>query len=48
MSLWSLSNEKIEELNAEWKKKNDDFDTLSGTHIYALWSKDLDVFLEAL
>ena len=48
MPLWSLSEEKITELNTDMKKKKDDHDALDKTHIYRLWEDDLDMFLEAL
>lgn len=48
MPLWSLSEEKIEELTRQMQNKKDDHDELKGTHIHTIWNKDLDTFLEAL
>ena len=48
MPLWSLSEEKIEELNKLVNQKKDDFDELSATHIHTIWNRDLDAFLAAL
>lgn len=48
MPLWSLSEEKVEELTRTMNNKKDDHDTLEATHINKLWDNDLTVFLEAL
>ena len=48
MPLWSLSEEKVLELEAQMKTKKDDQDTLEATHIHTLWDRDLDAFLAAL
>ena len=48
MPLWSLSEEKVEELNRQMNNKKDDHDNLEKTHIHALWERDLDTFLDAL
>lgn len=48
MPLWSLSEEKAEELNRQLHDKTDDHDKLEATHIHTLWEKDLDSFLEIL
>jgi DNA topoisomerase-2 len=48
MPLWSLSEEKIEELNNDMKKKKDDHDSLEKTHINEIWDRDLENFLVAL
>ena len=48
MPLWSLSDEKIEELNRQMQNKKDDHDELESTHVHKLWERDLNVFLEAL
>jgi len=48
MPLWSLSDEKIQELNKQASDKKDDHDTLEGTHIFKIWERDLESFLEAL
>jgi hypothetical protein len=41
MPMWSLSEEKIEELNKQKAEKKDDHDNLEKTHIYTLWENDL-------
>jgi hypothetical protein len=48
MPLWSLSDEKVEELTTQMNNKKHDHDTLAATHIHTLWDRDLDAFLEAL
>jgi len=48
MPLWSLSEEKVAELNRQLNDKKDDHDELDGTHIHTLWDRDLDALLEAL
>ena len=48
MSLWSLSEEKVEELIELMKKKKQELDTLKETHIFTLWNNDLDEFLNVL
>ena len=48
MPLWSLSEEKIEELNRQMNNKKDDHDNLEATHIHKLWERDLEDFLIAL
>ena len=48
MSLWSLSEEKIEELTKAMQNKQMEHDKLKGTHPHQLWELDLDEFLEAL
>lgn len=48
MPLWSLSEEKIEELANQMNNKKDDHDQLEATHIHTLWERDLDAFELAL
>ena len=48
MPLWSLSDEKINELMDQMNKKKSEYETLKGTHIYQLWQADLDSLLQAL
>ena len=48
MPLWSLSEEKVAELNRQLDEKKDDHDELDATHIHVLWERDLDALLEAL
>lgn len=48
MPLWSLSEEKVEELIGQMNKKRQELETLRKTHIYELWNNDLDEFLAAL
>lgn len=37
MPLWSLSEEKVEELDTQRQNKKRDHDVLEATHIYNLW-----------
>ena len=37
MPLWSLSDEKINELMGTMQKKKNDYDSLKATHVYELW-----------
>ena len=48
MPLWSLSEEKIAELNRQMQDKKDDHDELEALHIHILWERDLDALLVAL
>jgi DNA topoisomerase-2 len=48
MPMWSLCEEKVEELIEQMKKKKRELDILKETHIYTLWNRDLDEFLKAL
>jgi hypothetical protein len=48
MSLWSLTEEKIEELTIAMNKKKDEHSTLAAKHIHNLWTEDLDQLLIAL
>ena len=48
MPLWSLSQEKIDELTAQMRKKKDEHDALAATPAHQLWENDLVDFLEAL
>jgi hypothetical protein len=48
MPLWSLSDEKVAELNRQMEEKRQEHDKLSKTHIYTLWDNDLSEFLVAL
>ena len=48
MPLWSLSEEKIEDLSKQMKNKKSEHDQLEKTHIYQLWDTDLNIFLNAL
>lgn len=48
MPLWSLSEEKVAELNRQLDGKKDDHDELEATHIHGLWDRDLEALLEAL
>ena len=42
MPIYSLSEEKIDELNKELQKNVDEFNTLEGKTIKDLWSEELD------
>lgn len=48
MPLWSLSEEKIQELNNHLKEKLKEYEELKSTHIHTLWDRDLESFLKAL
>ena len=48
MPLWSLSEERVEELIELMKKKKQELETLRETHVYTLWDRDLDEFLRVL
>jgi DNA topoisomerase-2 len=48
MPIWSLSLEKVNELNKQMKNKQEEFNILSNTPIFTLWKDDLNVFLNAL
>ena len=48
MPLWSLSEEKVLEIESKMKDKKDDHDIMEATHIHTLWERDLDSFLLAL
>lgn len=48
MPMWSLCEEKVEELIELMKKKKQELEALKGTHIYTLWNNDLDEFLRVL
>ena len=42
MPIYSLSEEKIDELNKELQKNVDEFNTLEGKTIKDLWTEELD------
>lgn len=46
--MWSLTEEKIEQLIKEMKEKKDQHDALLNMHYFKMWEKDLDEFLQAL
>jgi DNA topoisomerase II len=48
MALWSLTDEKVEQLTKQLADKQQAYQELQGTHIYTLWGRDLDRFLAAL
>jgi DNA topoisomerase-2 len=48
MNLWSLTFEKVEELNNQKKKKQNELDSLNNCPEKQLWINDLDNFLIAL
>lgn len=48
MALWSLTDEKVAALEQQLKDKKAEFEELQATHIYKLWDRDLDRFLEEL
>lgn len=48
MPLWSLSEEKIQELKNQLNEKLKEYNALQSTHIHTLWDRDLQSFLKAL
>ena len=44
MSLWSLTEEKVLELQRQMHDKKEEHDSLQKKHIYTLWEEDLDAF----
>lgn len=48
MPLWNLSEEKVKELEKQLAAKRHEYDVLFNMHIFQIWRKDLDLFLEAL
>lgn len=48
MPIFSLTEEKVEELQQLLKDKKREYDRLLNMHIYEIWEKDLDAFLDAL
>lgn len=48
MPLWSLSQEKVEELTIAMEAKKLEHENLAATHFHQLWQSDLDALLVAL
>eukprot|EP00466_Bigelowiella_natans_P005266 jgi/Bigna1/57499/fgenesh1_pm.16_\ len=48
MKLWSLTYEKIEQLEAELREKGEELDILERTPVKQLWINDIDDFLDTL
>jgi DNA topoisomerase-2 len=48
LPLWSLSEEKVNDLVKQANLKKQEFDKLHASHIFELWNNDLEDFLEAL
>ena len=48
MPLWSLTDEKVRDLQAQLKDKEAEYDELEKTAITTLWDRDLETFLTAL
>lgn len=48
MPLWSLSQEKVEELTIAMEAKKLEHDNLAATHFHQLWKSDLDALLVAI
>lgn len=46
--MWSLTEEKIDELIKQMNAKKDEHDALEKKHHFKLWEEDLDAFLESL
>lgn len=48
MALWSLTQERVEELIRQMQTKKEDHDNLEKKHIYMLWEEDLDLMVVEL
>ena len=48
MPMWSLTEEKIDELIKQMNAKKEEHDALLKRHPFDLWNEDLDEFLVAL
>ena len=48
MPMWSVTEEKADELRRQMDQKRQDFEALEKKHIYTLWKEDLNGFLEEL
>ena len=48
MPIWSLTEERVDDLEKQLKDKNREFNELQKLHIFELWTRDLDKFLKAL
>lgn len=48
MPIFSLTEEKVEELMKLLKDKRQEYDKLLSMHVYEIWERDLENFLEAL
>jgi DNA topoisomerase-2 len=46
MPIWALTQERLEKLNHQIKKKQEEHDTLKEQSEEDLWCKDLDAFME--
>jgi DNA topoisomerase-2 len=45
MSLFSLTQDKIEELDNKYKNKQDEIETIKNTTVFEFWTKELDEFV---
>ena len=48
LPIWSLTEEKVEELERLLRDKKVEFNSLESLHIFEIWGKDLDNFVNAL
>ena len=48
MPMWSLSQEKVQDLNSQMQTKQTEYNALKNTHPHHLWETDLKTFLDAL
>jgi len=48
MPLWSLTEERINDLENQMNKKKDEHDSLAKKHIYELWNTDISEMLAVL
>jgi DNA topoisomerase-2 len=48
MPLWSLTEERVNDLINQMNKKKDEHDTLAKRHIYELWNADISEMLTVL
>jgi hypothetical protein len=44
MSLFSLTQDKIEEFDNKYKNKQDEIESIKNTTVFQLWTKELDEF----
>jgi len=48
MPIWSLTDERVEDLKRQMETKKQEYEVLFNKHIHSLWNEDLDQFLAEL
>ena len=48
MPLWNLTEEKVAEMLRQKDDKMQQYKDLEGMHIYDMWERDLNAFVQAL